>query len=91
MEEGLPLHTLLPKAVQARGLQVHTVNSAQDLAHGSVYCSPPAGLQARQGGVFVDDAWAVFHQVEGRADDAGRNTDRVGTSVTVSWGVPQFL
>lgn len=68
------LPTLLPEAVQARGLQVHTVNSAQDLVHGSIYGFPPAGLQAWQGGVFVDDARAVLHQVEGGADDAGRDT-----------------
>lgn len=75
---GLPLHTLLPEAVQARGLQVHTVNSAQDLVHGRVYGLPLAGLQAWQRGVFVDDAWAVLHQVEGGTDDAGGDTDGVG-------------
>lgn len=75
---GLPLHTLLPEAVQARGLQVHTVNSAQDLVHGRVYGLPLVGLQAWQRGVFVDDAWAVLHQVEGGADDAGGDTDGVG-------------
>lgn len=74
MKDRLPLPTLLPEAVQARGLQVHTVNSAQDLVHGSVYGFPPAGLQAWQGRVFVDGARAVLHQVEGGADDAGRDT-----------------
>jgi hypothetical protein len=74
VKDGLSLPTLLAEAVQAGGLQVHTVNSAQDLVHGSVYGFPPAGLQAGQGGVFVDDARAVLHQVEGGADDAGRDT-----------------
>lgn len=53
------------------------MNLAQDSVHGSVDGPPLAGLQAWQRGVFVDDAWAVLHQIEGSADDPSRGTDRV--------------
>jgi hypothetical protein len=67
--------TLLPIAVQASSLQVHTVNLTQHSVHGRVYGSSLAGFQAWQGGVFVDKAWAVLHQVEGGANDTGKDTD----------------
>ena len=69
--------TMFPTVFQARSLEVHTVNLAQDSVHGSVDGPPLTGLQAWQRGVFVDEAWAVFHRIEGVADDAGRDTSRV--------------
>lgn len=48
---------------------------AQDSVHGSVYGPPLAGLQPWQRRVFVDHAGAVFHQVEGCANDPGKDTD----------------
>lgn len=69
--------TMFPIVFQACSLEVHTVNLAQDSVHGSVDGPPLAGLQAWQRGVFVDEAWAVFHQIEGVADHAGRDTNRV--------------
>lgn len=74
---GSLLLTRLPIVFQAGGLEVHAVNLAQDSVHGRVYGPPLAGLQAWQRGVFVDEAWAVLHQIEGGADDPGRDTDRV--------------
>lgn len=52
------------------------MNFAQDSVHGSVYGLPLAGLQAWKRGVSVDEAWAVLRQIEGGADDPGKNTDR---------------
>lgn len=43
----------------------------EDLAHGSVGSPPLARQQRCQGGVAVDVAGAVLHQVEGRAKGAG--------------------
>lgn len=73
---GLTL-TVFPVVFQACSLEVHTVNPAQDFVHGSVYGPPLAGLQAWQRRVFVDEAWAVLHHVEGCAKDPGRDTYRV--------------
>lgn len=68
---------MFPVVFQARSLKVHTVNFAQDSVHGSVYGPPLAGLQVWQRRVFVDHSGAVLHQVEGRANDPGRDTDGV--------------
>lgn len=76
-EAGCLELTLSPVVSQACGVKVHTVNFAQDSVHGSVYGPPLVSLQSWQRRVFVDKAWAVFHQIEGRANDPGRDTDRV--------------
>ena len=72
-----PVLTVFPVVFQARSLEVHTVNLAQDSVHGSVDGPPLAGLQAWQRGVFVDEAWAVFHQIERGTDNTGRDINRV--------------
>ena len=69
--------TVFPTVFQAHSLEVHTVNLAQDSVHGNIDGPPLAGLQAWRRGVIVDEAWAVFHQIEGVGDDAGRDTSRV--------------
>ena len=76
--------TVFPVVFQARSLEVHTVNLAQDSLHGSVDGPPLAGLQAWWRRVFVDEAWAVFHQIEGVADDAGRDTNGMSVACDVA-------
>lgn len=66
------LLTVLPIILQSSCFEVHAVDLSKDLVHGSVDGPALAGLQPGEGGVLVDVAGAVLHQVEWRANDAGR-------------------
>lgn len=66
-----PSLTTLPVVLQPGCSEVYAVDFGEDSAHGSVGSPPLAGQQRWQGGVAVDVAGAVLHQVERCPKGAG--------------------